>query len=222
MKKHNLSSKAEFSLVVGDKTLSSWSMRAWLIAVASGVPFKEINIKLDQKNTTEKIKKYTTSGKVPVLLHNGITVWDTLAIAEYLHELAPEANLWPQDNSARAEARSYVAEMHSSFMGLRSQCSMDLSLKMDIKHLTPQTVSDIKRIIEIWDKALSKYKGPFLFGNFTIADAFYAPVVFRFISYGIKIKNKKIQKYMQNIKEHHGVLYWVEESKKEKIDTFVF
>jgi glutathione S-transferase len=154
---------------------------------------------------------------VPVLLQNEITVWDTLAIAEYLHEHYPHAKIWPKNAKLRALARSYSAEMHSGFASLRSQCSMDLSLKIQIKHLTHSTIADITRILEMWKAALKKSKGPYLFGDFCAADAFFAPVVCRFISYGIDISDPAVLQYMDNVINHHGVAYWIAESKKEKV-----
>lgn len=214
---HDSSSAAEFKLVIGDKTLSSWSMRAWLCAVQTGAPFKEICIQLDRPDTAKQIAKYSETGKVPVLIHGKNTVWDTLAIAEYLHEIYPESNIWPKDSSDRALARSYAAEMHSGFASLRDQCSMDLSLKIKMNHMTNATIADIKRILQMWTQALKKSKGPFLFGDFSAADAFFAPVVFRFISYGVNITDKKVLQYIQNVQGHHGIQFWVEEAKTEKL-----
>lgn len=213
-------------LVIGNKNLSSWSMRPWLVLKASGLKFKEINIELDTPETTKNIKQYSPTGKVPVLVHGDLHVWDSLAISEYIAELtadlAPDKNLWPVDLQDRAIARSYVAEMHSGFMSLRNQLSMDISLRTEIKHLVPGTISDIERIISMWDEALSNSKGPFLFGEFGIVDAFYAPVVFRFQSYGIQIKNKKVQKYMQSILKLDIVQEWVKSSGKEKYKPYCF
>lgn len=213
-------------LVIGNKNLSSWSMRPWLVLKASGLKFKEINIELDTPETTQNIKQYSPTGKVPVLVHGDLHVWDSLAISEYIAELAadlaPEKNLWPADIHDRAIARSYVAEMHSGFMSLRNQLSMDISLRTEIKHLVPGTISDIERIISMWDEALSNSKGPFLFGEFGIVDAFYAPVVFRFQSYGIQIKNKKVQKYMHSILKLDIVQEWVKSSEKEKYKPYSF
>lgn len=214
---HKHSTKPEFNLVIGDKTLSSWSLRAWLCALQTGAPFKEICVALDTPKTSAQIKKHSPSGKVPVLIQGQTTVWDTLAIAEYLHEQYPEAGLWPKDKNLRAQARSYASEMHSGFMSLRSQCSMDLSLNIKINHLTAGTIADIQRILSMWSAALKKSKGPFLFGDFCIADAFFAPVVFRFVSYGILISDKSILNYMRNVQEHHGVQFWVQEAQKEKL-----
>lgn len=219
---HVHSDKPVFDLIIGDKSLSSWSMRAWLVAVQSGLPFKEINIKLDEARTTERILKYSPSKKVPALKQGKILIWDSLAIAEYLNELSPEAHLWPEDIGARALARSYAAEMHSGFQCLRSELSMDIQLKSNARHLSNGTISDIKRILEMWTNALTVSEGPYLFGEFSIADAFFAPVVMRFISYNVKIKNRTALAYMKNIQDHHGVQYWVEEAMKEKAPRPVF
>jgi len=213
---HVHSDKPAFELIIGDKYLSSWSLRAWLVAVQSGLTFKELVIQLDQPTTPEKIGKYSPSNKVPALRQGQFKIWDSLAIAEYLNEISPEANLWPEDIGARALARSYAAEMHSGFPSLRAQLSMDLHVSMEIRHLTPGTICDIQRILEMWETALSVSQGPFLFGDFCIADAFFAPVVLRFVSYGIKIKDPGIKRYMKNIQEHHGVQFWVAEALKEK------
>ncbi len=207
---------AALELVIGDKNLSSWSMRPWLVLKKSGLPHKETQILLDRPNTAREIQKHSPSGKVPVLHHGKTTVWDSLAIAEYLAELAPEAQLWPRQASQRAVARSYVAEMHSGFSSLRSQLSMDIQLRIQIRHLTSGTISDIERILELWQLALKASGGPFLFGNFGIVDAFYAPVVMRFVSYGIKIKNKQVLKYLEKIQNDNDVADWVREAKKEK------
>ncbi len=214
------------ALVIGNKNLSSWSLRPWLVLRASGLKFKEINIELDLPETTKNILQYSPTGKVPVLIHGDLHIWDSLAISEYIAELAvdlaPEKKLWPVDIHDRAMARAYVAEMHSGFTSLRSQLSMDISLRMNIKHLLPGTINDINRIISIWDTTLTNSKGPFLFGEFGIIDAFYAPVVFRFQSYGIKIKNKKIQKYMQAILKLEIVQDWVKSSQNEKYSSYSF
>lgn len=219
---HVHSDKPVFDLVIGDKAYSSWSLRAWLVAVQSGLPFREINVKLDSPKTAAQILKHSPSGKVPALKHGKVVIWDSLAIAEYLHELSPEAKLWPEDPALRALARSYAAEMHSGFASLRSQLSMDIQLQSKARHLLPGTVTDIERILTMWKTALAKSKGPYLFGDFCIADAFFAPVVFRFISYGVQIKDKTVLAYMNNIQEHHGVQFWAEEALTEKNHSPVF
>ncbi|AFY02837.1 glutathione S-transferase family protein [Bdellovibrio bacteriovorus] len=219
---HVHSDKPYFDLIIGDKTFSSWSMRAWLVAVQSGLPFREINITLDQPKTAEQIAKFSPSGKVPALKQGKIILWDSLAIAEYLNELSPEAKLWPEDIGARALARTYAAEVHSGFASLRSQLSMDLKHTEEVRHLTPGTIADINRILEMWTNALKVSEGPYLFGDFSIADAFFAPIVFRFLSYKIQIKDKMAKAYMKNIQDHHGVQFWVEEAMKEKTPRKVF
>lgn len=207
-------------LIIGDKNLSSWSMRAWLVAKKSKVPFEEIKIYLDRKDTKAEILKYSPSEKVPCLIDGPITIWDSLAISEYLTEKSP--HLWPQDKAQRALARSYACEMHSGFPSLRTQCSMDIRLQMQIRHLTPSTVSEINRILFMWENALSASKGPFLFGEFSIADAFFAPIVMRFLSYGIQIQSKSALGYMKAIQSDPDVKLWVEEALKEKPDPVIF
>jgi glutathione S-transferase len=208
--------KTQLQLIIGDKNLSSWSMRPWLVLKASELPFKETKILLDRPTSQKQIKKYSPSGRVPALIHGTTTIWDSLSICEYVHELAPDKELWPRDSKKRAVARSCVAEMHAGFASLREQLSMDISLKIRIKHLAPNTIKDIERVIEIWDKNLSKSKGPFLFGSFGIVDAFYAPVVFRFLTYGLQMKNVRVQKYMKTIVQQKYVQDWAMAAKKEK------
>ncbi len=212
----------KLNLIIGDKNLSSWSMRAWLTAKASDLPFEEVLIPLDQAETEPALNKHSPSGKVPCLVHGDLKVWDSLAICEYLAELAPHKHLWPKDQKARAKARSFVAEMHSGFTGLRGQLSMDIRLRMEIRHLTPQTVKDIDRILSLWTDALKGSNGPFLFGEFGIADAFFAPVVFRFISYGVQIQSTTIHQYMERIQKYEHVKNWVEAGLRERPKAVVF
>lgn len=219
---HVHSDRPYFDLIIGDKSYSSWSMRAWLVAVQSGLPFREVMIKLDQKDTAAKIAKVSPSGKIPALRNGKMILWDSLAIAEYLNDLSPEAMLWPSDIGARALARSYAAEVHSGFQALRTEMSLDLHMKTNKRHLSVGATADINRILEIWKTALKVSEGPYLFGEFCIADAFFAPIVFRFLTYGIKIKDPMIRKYMKNIQEHHGVQFWVEEAMKEKSKGVAF
>ncbi len=210
------------SLVIGDKNLSSWSMRAWLAMKASSIPFKEILVPLDQADTKLELSKHSPSSKVPCLIHGELRVWDSLAICEYLAELAPDKLLWPQSMHSRSLARSYVSEMHSGYSGLRSQLSMDIRLRMEIRHLNPQTIEDIKRVLFLWTDALNRSKGPFLFGEFGIVDAFFAPVVFRFISYGVPIQSPIIKRYMDEIQNNEHVAKWVEAGLNEKPKPLVF
>ena len=173
------------TLVIGDKNLSSWSLRPWLLMKASGVAFSERLTRLDRPETRSEIEKYSPSGRVPCLVDGGTTIWDSLAIAEHLAEKFPEKLLWPKEPEARAIARSVSAEMHSGFQALRSFWPMNFS-REGMRHMTNGIGGDIARIAEIWESCRRDFGagGPFLFGRFSIADAMYAPVVSRFQTYG--------------------------------------
>ncbi|MBX3155606.1 MAG: glutathione S-transferase family protein [Deltaproteobacteria bacterium] len=175
------------TLYVGSKRYSSWSLRPYLALAHAGVPFTCTTILLDRPNTREEILKVNPAGRVPVLHHDGAVIWDSLAICEYVHELAPDAGLWPADRARRAHARAISAEMHSSFAALRGAMSMDLCADKSGQGHTPEALADARRIQQIWRDALavSPGGGPFLFGAFTIADAMFAPVATRFRTYGV-------------------------------------
>jgi glutathione S-transferase len=177
------------TLVIGNKNYSSWSLRPWFAMKGAGIAFSEVVVSLYVPGGREEILKHTPSGKVPCLIDGGVTVWDSLAIIEYLNEKFPEKKLWPQDSTARALARSVSAEMHSSFQGLRSECGMNVRRKPSKRDLSEQAVADIARVQQIWADCRTRYGqgGPFLFGAFTAADAMYAPVVSRFLSYAIDV-----------------------------------
>jgi glutathione S-transferase len=210
-----MSSNSKLTLVIGDKNLSSWSMRPWLVLKESQLPFREVKIRLDTPKAKAQIARHSPSGRVPVLIYGQTPIWDSLAICEFIAELESEKNLWPADPLARATARSYVAEMHSGFASLRQQLSMDIQLKIRVNHLTPGTSEDIRRILKLWSSALQRWKGPFLFGEFGIADAFFAPVVMRFHSYGIVIKDSSCRKYVKSILRHQYVREWMRGAAKE-------
>ncbi len=184
----------ELVLTIGDKNLSSWSLRPWLLMKQAGIPFTEENIKLDQPQTRKFLAENSPAGLVPYLKDQTdkqeIPVWDTMAIAEYLNERFPEKQLWPTDLAARAFARSICAEMHSGFSGLRTVWPMQF-VREGLRHLTTGGVQrDIDRINAIWTEARAKFgtrsknDAGFLFGEFSIADAMYAPVVSRLVTYG--------------------------------------
>jgi glutathione S-transferase len=179
----------EISLVIGDKAWSSWSLRPWLVIKASKIAFREELVQLRQPDTAATIARHSPSGRVPVLKHGALTVWDSLAICEYLAELAPEARLWPQDAGARAAARAISAEMHSGFQALRNEFPMDFHARIGGRVPSAQARADIERVAGIWREMRRRYEaaGPFLLGAFTIADAMYAPVATRFRSYGIDL-----------------------------------
>jgi len=195
---------AHYTLVIGTRNWSSWSLRPWLALRATNAPFEEIVIALRQPDTQDQIRKHTGSGRVPVLkiAENGktLTVWDSLAICETLAERHPEAGLWPKDAAARAEARAYAAEMHSGFADVREQLSMDFTRRIPAPALRPETQKQIARIIEAWEHALGRHSDArgFLFGGFSIADCMYAPVVSRFHTYGIAVP-KAVRDYMDRV-----------------------
>jgi glutathione S-transferase len=184
---------SRYTLVLGTKDWSSWSLRPYLALRATGTAFDEIVIPLRQPDTTERTKRHSPAGRVPILKieEGGQTqiVWDSLAICETLAERHPEARLWPEDSFARAEARSYAAEMHSGFPDLREQLSMDFARRLPLPPLRDATKTQVARILEAWTNALSRYgnDGGFLFGRFSIADCMYGPVVSRFITYGVEM-----------------------------------
>lgn len=184
---------ARYTLIVGTKDWSSWSLRPYVALRAIGVPFTEDVIRLRHDTTSEEVAKRTPAGRVPVLKieEGGKTaiVWDSLAICETLAERHPEAKLWPDDPAVRAQARSYAAEMHSGFPDVRDQLSMDFARSHPTPDLRDSTKAQIARIIEAWSGALEDYgkDGGFLFGRFSVADCMYAPVVSRFRTYGIAL-----------------------------------
>lgn len=175
-------------LVIANRNYSSWSLRAWLALRHTGAPFDEVVIPLAQPHTREEIRRHTPSGRVPALKDGELTVWDSLAICEYAAEKFPEAHLWPEDAATRAVARSVCAEMHAGFLALRSDLPMNIRLRRP-KTLSEPAERDVARIEAMWADLRNRHgrKGPFLFGAFTIADAFFAPVATRFATYGVKL-----------------------------------
>jgi glutathione S-transferase len=207
--------QAGLTLVIGNKNYSSWSMRPWVAAVAAGIPFTEVRVLLDQPDTFANIARFSAAGRVPVLLAGEMTIWDSLAICEYLAEQFPDKHLWPQDVAARALARSVVAEMHSGFPDLRMAMSMNIKAKLPGRGRTPGAQADIGRICEIWEECLARFgHHRFLFGDFSIADAFYAPVVMRFKTYGVALA-PALQAYCDRMQAHPAVARWVEEALQE-------
>ena len=171
-----------YRLVIGTKSWSSWSLRPWLAMRRLALPFEEINVRLRQPDSKAEILKYSPSGMVPLLLDGDFPVWDSLAILEYLADQHPEKALWPADLHARARARSAAAEMHSGFMPLRRTCSMDVLASTPLDPVPDDVEADVRRIVTLWRECRAQYGsgGPFLFGDFTAADAMYAPVAARF------------------------------------------
>jgi len=207
------------TLVIGNKNISSWSMRPWVAAVAFNIPFTEVRLLLDQPDTATNIANYSQAGRVPVLLAGEMTVWDSLAICEYLAEQFPDKHLWPQDVAARAMARSISAEMHAGFTALRNDMSMNIQASLPGRGRTPGAQADIGRICEIWEECLARYgHHEYLFGDFSIADAFYAPVVTRFKTYGVALA-PALQAYCDRVLAHPAVARWVREAMLETDPT---
>jgi glutathione S-transferase len=188
-------------LVIGNKNYSSWSMRPWLAMRATHVGFEEIFIPLyTGQNDKNRILTFARSGKVPILIDGETTVWDSLAIIEYLAERFPDARLWPENRAERAHARSISAEMHSGFLSLRSECGMNLHRPVGAIKLSEDARADITRVQEIWTDCRARYgkRGPFLFGDFGAADAMFAPVVHRFRTYAIAV-SLEVKTYMETM-----------------------
>lgn len=208
-------SKPGLTLVIGNKNYSSWSMRPWVALAAFGIPFQEVRVLLDQPDTCARIAGYSGAGRVPVLVAGEITIWDSMAICEYLAEQFPDQHLWPRDLAARAMARSVSAEMHSGFGGLRSAMSMNIRASLPGRGRTAEAQGDIGRVCEIWEECLSRFgHHRFLFGDFSIADAFFAPVVMRFRTYGVSLA-PALQAYCERVEAHPAVARWVREALAE-------
>lgn len=206
----------DFTIVLANKNYSSWSLRPWLALKRTGAAFDEIVIFLDQPDTKKKIAGHTPSGKVPVLKHKGLQIWDSLAIVEYLHEQFPKAKLWPEDVSARAHARAVSAEMHSGFQNLRSNMPMNMRRNAAGKGRGPGVEDDIQRITALWEDCRVRFGkgGDFLFGPFTNADAMYAPVVSRFRTYGVTLP-KQAQAYADAVAAMPEFQEWAAAGKNE-------
>lgn len=175
-------------LVIGNKNYSSWSLRPWLALAHHKISFEEALIPIGQPDTKSRILQYSPAGKVPILIDGEITVWESLAILEYLNERFPEMELWPKEQAARAHARAVATEMHAGFVALRQHCPMNLRRKKK-RPLTPEVEADVKRVTEIWRSARERFgrDGDFLFGAFSAADCMYAPVATRIVSYEIDV-----------------------------------
>ncbi|MCZ6848714.1 MAG: glutathione S-transferase family protein [Alphaproteobacteria bacterium] len=180
---------SRLTIVIGSKRLSSWSLRGWLALKLSGARFDEVVIPLDQPSTRQRILEHSPAGRVPILKDGAVTVWDSLAICEYLAERFPEAGLWPEGAEARAHARVVAAEMHAGFAALRRDMAMDCPARRPGQGQTPGALADIARVSEIWRDCRRRFGsgGDFLFGRPGAADAMYAPVVSRFVTYDVPL-----------------------------------
>ena len=207
------------TLVIGNKNYSSWSMRPWIALRAAGIAFDEVFIPLYTGDADkQRILEVTRSGKVPALIDGDITVWDSLAIIEYVAERFPDAKLWPQDRASRAHARSVSAEMHSGFMALRNECGMNLHRPVGKKPLSDEALANIARIQESWSECRARHaaQGPYLFGAFSGADAMYAPVVHRFLTYAIDV-NPVVRDYMDAMTALPAFAEWTKAGLAETI-----
>jgi glutathione S-transferase len=206
----------DIKIYLGNKNYSSWSLRPWLALKQTGVEFDEELIPLSEATTRSTILRYSPSGRVPALIHNGLTVWDSLAICEYLAESFPAAQLWPADAAARAVARAVSAEMHSGFAALRNHLPMNMRSSFPNRGVTPEVQADINRITAIWRDCRKRFGegGPFLFGGFTNADAMYAPVVSRFRTYRVELEDEA-QAYADAVWALPALQEWLTAAKNE-------
>jgi len=205
---------SEFTLVIGNKNHSSWSLRPWIFMKRLGLPFEEVRLQLDTPGFKDEIARYGPSGRVPVLRHGDITVWESLAICEYLAELTGQG--WPADRAARACARAVSAEMHAGFVNLRTEWPFNARARNRRTPMTPGLEADIDRIDEIWVECRRRFGngGPWLFGEYTIADAMYAPVVLRFNTYCAHVSDTS-RWYMATALEDPLLQDWVRAAQQE-------
>ena len=211
-------------LHIGNKNYSSWSMRPWVLLTQACIPFEEVMVRFDSFDAGSKFKTrlstLTPTGKVPVLVDGDLAIWDTQAIAEYAAERFPEKNLWPQDKAARARARSVCAEMHAGFTGLRSHCAMNIEAHLPeagalIWRDQATVRADVARLVAMWQELLAHYGGPMLFGNFSVADATFAPVCMRLKTYALPVP-ADIATYVERVRALPGVKAWIDGALAEK------
>ncbi|MGB3790897.1 MAG: glutathione S-transferase family protein [Phormidesmis sp.] len=204
-------------LVIGNKNYSSWSLRAWLLLAKFDLEFEEVLESLERENAqgtlTERLKQYSPTGRVPVLIDGETTVWDSLAICEYVSDKYLSGKGWPVEETLRANARSICAEMHAGFMGLRSELPMNCRASRTVK-LSKSALQDIIRIDAIWSTCMERNPATWLFGKFSIADCFYAPVVLRFKTYGVSLSNSATQ-YQNFFLKDATLQKWVDAGKAE-------
>ena len=211
-------------LHIGNKNYSSWSMRPWVLMRQAGIAFEEVMVRFDgftpQSQFKQRIGALNPAGKVPILVDDDLVVWDTLAIAEYVAERFPEHQLWPRERAARARARSVCAEMHSGFSALRSACPMNIEARLpEVGAIVLRDQSgvrgDLDRITQMWSTLLREHGGPMLFGAFSVADAYYAPVVMRLRTYELPVP-EDVAAYMQRVVELPGVQAWIADALREQ------
>lgn len=204
------------TLYVGNKRYSSWSLRPYVALVHAGAAFDTRMISLDDPDTKVKITAINAAGKVPVLHDGDLRIWDSLAICEYAAELFPQAKLWPSERATRAQARSIAAEMHSGFAALRKNMPMNLGVKLPGVGRTPEVDADIARVTTIWRDCLAQSGGPFLFGTFTNADAMFAPVATRFVTYAVDL-DPASRRYVTAVHDLPAMKQWHGDAANEPI-----
>jgi len=211
-------------LYIGNKNYSSWSMRPWVLLKQAGIDFEEVMVRFDSFDSSSQFKTtlaaLSPTGKVPLLVDGDLAVWDTLAIAEYVAEEFPNLQLWPADKAARARARSVCAEMHVGFTGLRGNCPMNIEASLpDVGALIwrdkAAVRADVARLSAIWEELLTQYGGPMLFGHFTVADAYFAPVCARLKTYALPV-SPAVAAYVERVLALPGVQAWIDGALAEK------
>ena len=211
-------------LYIGNKNYSSWSMRPWVLLRQAGIAFEEIKVRFDSFDNDSSFKKQVSGinpvGKVPVLVDDGFAVWDSLAICEYAAEKFPSKHLWPKDAKARARARSVCAEMHSGFGALRSACPMNIEAALSevgqsIWNEKPGVRADVARLSSMWESLLREHGGDFLFGDFGVADAFFAPVCMRLTTYALPVSGE-VKAYIGRVNAAASVKAWMDDALAEK------
>lgn len=207
---------ARLSLVIGNKNYSSWSLRPWVLLREAGIPFEEVQLKFDDAGHIAEARRYSPAGQVPVLMVDAEPVWDSLAICEAVAEMFPEKQLWPADARARQVARSICAEMHAGFRNLRSAMPMNIRSSLPGKGMSPEVQRDIDRIVAIWHSCRNQYaaQGEMLFGRFSIADAYYAPVVMRFMTHAVALP-PQAQAYADAVRALPSVAEWMAGARRE-------
>lgn len=210
-------------LVIANKNYSSWSMRPWAAMRGLGIPFEEQRLSFTlgiQSGFRDAVKAISPAGRVPVLIEGDLVVWDSLAIVEYLHERFPAAGVWPSDSAARARARSICAEMHSGFTAVRQHCGMNIEARLPeigakVLRTEPAVAKDLARIDTLWSDALRASRGPFLFGQFCAADAYYAPVATRIRTYALPVSPPSAA-YVERLLASPGPAAWIADALGEK------
>lgn len=215
-------------LYIGNKNYSSWSMRPWVLLTQAGIDFEEVALRFDnfldtstyaQSKFKQSLRAITPVGKVPVLVDGDLVVWDTLAIAEYVAEKFPERQLWPADRAARARSRSICAEMHSGFTALRNVCPMNMEARLEatgalIWRDNAGVRAEVERLVTMWSALLQEHGGPMLFGSFSVADAYYAPMCSRLRTYGLPVTDT-VASYVNRVHALPGVKAWIEDALAE-------